>query len=238
MTIRCIDIETTGIDPDTDAVVEIASVDLLREGGITNSQEVLVRPGIAVPPESSAVHHLIDADLANAPLLEEVIDRFKGAEAYVAHNCDFERSFLGEYLGEPTWICTYKCALRVWPDLISHSNQALRYTLGLINPHGIDRQILNPHRALSDVIVTSAIFEELLKQAKWSELVRWSSEPPLLTVLGFGKHRGQRFDAAPRDYLEWIADGQNDLREDVKFSARYWLAKGLDQDQTATPNNG
>jgi hypothetical protein len=43
----------------------------------------------------------------------------------------------------------------------------------------------------------------------------------LLTVFGFGKHRGQRFDQAPRDYLEWIADGQNDLREDVKFSARY-----------------
>ena len=73
------------------------------------------------------------------------------------------------------------------------------------------------------MIATSAIFEELLKQAKWGEMVQWSSEPALLTVIGFGKHRGQRFDAAPRDYLEWIADGQNDLREDVKFSARYWL---------------
>lgn len=69
------------------------------------------------------------------------------------HNCEFEQSFLGKYLGETTWICTYKCALRVWPHLISHSNQA------------------------------------------------------------------------PRDYLERIASGQNDLREDVKFSARYWLAQ-------------
>jgi hypothetical protein len=43
----------------------------------------------------------------------------------------------------------------------------------------------------------------------------------LLTVFGFGKHRGQRFDQALRDCLEWIADGQNDLRADVKFSARY-----------------
>jgi len=225
MTIRCIDIETTGIDPERDAIVEIASVDLLREGGISNSQETLVYPGMKVPPESSAVHHLIEADLIDAPLLELIIERFRGADAYVAHNCQFERSFLDKYLGQCTWICTYKCALRVWPDLISHSNQALRYTLGLVNPHGVDRKTLNPHRALSDVIVTSAIFEVLLKHAKWSELVQWSSEPPLLTVLGFGRHRGQRFDAAPRDYLEWIADGQNDLREDVKFSARYWLKK-------------
>jgi exodeoxyribonuclease X len=229
MTVRCIDIETTGIDPATDAVVEIASVDLLREGGITNQQETLVRPRVPIPPEASAVHHLIDADLVSAPSLEDVIDRFKGADAYVAHNSDFERSFLGDYLGQATWICTYKCALRVWPELTSHSNQALRYTLGLVNPHGIDRNSLNPHRALADAIVTSAIFERLLKQASWSELVQWSGEPPLLTVFGFGMHRGQRFDQAPRDYLEWIADGQNDLREDVKFSARYWLAR------TATP---
>ena len=84
MTIRCIDIETTGIDPATDDVVEIACVDLLREGGITNRQETLVKPALPVPPESSAVHHLINVDLAGAPLLEEVIDRFRGADAYVA----------------------------------------------------------------------------------------------------------------------------------------------------------
>jgi exodeoxyribonuclease X len=96
MTVRCIDIETTGIDPAKDAVVEIASVDLLREGGITNCQNTLVRPALPVPPEASAVHHLIDADLVEAPSLEDVIGRFKGADAYVAHNCEFERSFLGD----------------------------------------------------------------------------------------------------------------------------------------------
>jgi exodeoxyribonuclease X len=99
MTVRCIDIETTVIDPDNDAVVEIASVDLLRDGGITNSQETLVRPSIAVPPESSAVHHLTDADLVDAPPLEQVIDRFKGADAYVAHNCTFRTVISREVSG-------------------------------------------------------------------------------------------------------------------------------------------
>jgi len=27
----------------------------------------------------------------------------------------------------------------------------------------------------------------------------------------------------PEDYLRWIVEGQNELREDVKASARYWL---------------
>jgi len=201
MTVRCIDIETTGVDPAKDAIVEIASVDLQRDNTITNQRSALVSPGITVPAEASAVHHLIDADLARAQPLEQLIDQFKGADAYVAHNSSFEQSFLDRHLGEITWVCTYKCALRVWPDLASHGNQALRYHLGLINPFGIARATLVPHRALSDAVVTAAIFFEITKHARWPELVQWSAEPALMTYLRFGMHRGERFDAVPEDYL-------------------------------------
>ena len=122
-------------------------------------------------------------------------------------------------------MCTYKCALRIWPDLLAHNNQALRYRLGFANPFGIDRHTLNPHRALSDAIVTAALFIELTKRATWSDLVQWSAEPALHTRLPFGKHRGERFDAVPEDYLRWIVEGRNELREEIKVSARYWLEK-------------
>src|SRR5262245_61993442 len=152
MTLRCIDIETTGTDPARDAIIEIASVDLRRDGTIASQRETLVRPGIPVPAEASAVHHLIDADLVSAPSLEEVVGQFRGADAYIAHNCAFERSFLEKHFGEALWVYTYKCALRVWPDLPSHGNQVLRYHFGLVNPFGIDRARLVAHRALSDAI--------------------------------------------------------------------------------------
>jgi Exonuclease len=90
--IRVIDIETTGLDPASDAIIEIASVDMVRDGGITNAMDTLVRSGRSIPPGASAIHHIIDEDLKDAPLLTEVIDRFKGADAYVAHNCGFENS--------------------------------------------------------------------------------------------------------------------------------------------------
>jgi exodeoxyribonuclease X len=96
---------------------------------------------------------------------------FRGADAYVAHNCEFERGFLGPLLGEATWIRTYKCALRLWPDLPAHNNQALRYRLGFVDPFGIDRHSLNPHRALSEAIVTAAVFTEVIKHASWPDLV-------------------------------------------------------------------
>jgi DNA polymerase III epsilon subunit-like protein len=86
MTVRAIEIETTGTDPETDRIIEIASVDVLAGGTITNQQSTLVRPGIPIPPESSAVHHLLDEDLAGAPPLMDLVGMFRGADAYVAHN--------------------------------------------------------------------------------------------------------------------------------------------------------
>ena len=109
------------------------------------------------------------------------------------------------YSIDAIWVCTYKCA-RVWPDLPSHGNQPLRSQVGLINPVGVDRAKLVPHRALSDAIVTAAVFFELTRHARWPELVQWSYEPALLTYFRFGMHRGERFDAAPEDYLRWIGE--------------------------------
>src|SRR5262245_27872310 len=87
--IRVIDLETTGTDPASDSIIEIASVDMVRGGGITNAMDTLVRPGKPIPPGASAIHHLIDEDVQNAPLLPDVIGRFQGADFYVAHNCAF-----------------------------------------------------------------------------------------------------------------------------------------------------
>jgi exodeoxyribonuclease X len=105
MVVRVIDIETTGIDPASNAIIEIASVDLLKDGTITNQRSTLVQSPIPVPPEASAVHHLIDEDLAFAPQLDDALEQFRGADAYVAHNADFERSFLERHMGDAMWAC-------------------------------------------------------------------------------------------------------------------------------------
>ena len=226
--IRVIDIETTGTDPGSDSIIEIASVDMVRGGGIRNAMDTLVRPAKSIPPGASAIHHLVDEDVQNAPLLTEVVQRFKGADVYVAHNCEFERSFFaaqGIELGP--WICTYKCALRVWPHFDGHSNQELRYALGRATPFpGFERSAISPHRAAFDVVVTAGIFEELIKKARWSELVQWSGEPALYTKFHFGKYRGRRYDeiaTSDPDYLRWIVE-KSELEDGIKHSARHWLS--------------
>ena len=84
MVVRVIDIETTGIDPASDAIIEIASVDLVRGGGVVNARSTYVAPGRPIPAVASAVHHLTDEDVRNAPPLAEVLSMFVGADVYVA----------------------------------------------------------------------------------------------------------------------------------------------------------
>lgn len=224
MTLRVLDIETGGMDPDEHDILEIASVDLQKGGGFSNQFSTLVRNTKPIPAAASAVHHILEEDVSDAPHLHEVAPKFCGADVAIAHNADFEKKFFEAHEIEiaPVWICTFKCALRVWPELESHSNQFLRYHLGLATPHGVPRHLIDPHRALSDVLVTSAIMERLMAEASWPDLVTWSQEPALFTRLNFGKHRGQRFDEADPSYLQWILR-QPDMDEGVKFSADYWL---------------
>jgi hypothetical protein len=78
---------------------------------------------------------------------------------------------------------------------------------------------------LVDHLASSAprptILEELMKQARWAQLIEWSYEPALHTRLHFGRHRGERYDAVPVDYLECIL--ASDLNASVKHSAQHWL---------------
>lgn len=230
MTIRIIDIETTGIDPAKDRIVEIASVDASRGGSIpTNPMSHLVNPGMPIPAQASAVHHIVDADVIHAPVIGLVIDAFKGADVYAAHNASFEQAFLAPHIGTVKWLCTYRVALRLWPDLPSHSNQFLRYHFGYVRPYDTTPDLLVPHRALPDCYVTSCILHEILREAAehavpFSNMMAWSTEPPLMTTCRFGKHKGARYDAVPVDYLDWIAD-KSDMSADDKWCARYWRDK-------------
>lgn len=226
MTIRIIDIETTGESPETDAIIEIASVDAARNAKPTRPISRLVNPGRPIPPLSSAIHHIVDADVIHAPTIDQVIGAFAGADVYVAHNSSFEAGFLAKHIGDVKWLCTYRCALRLWPDLPKHSNQALRYQLGYPKPFDLTSEELTPHRALPDCYVTAAVLIEVLRVAgeqgvAFAELLEWSKQPPLMTTVGFGKHKGAKWEDLPEDYLDWIVT-KSDLDADTKWNAKHW----------------
>ena len=229
-TIRVIDYETTGTQEDDDAeIIEYGAYDLTAsEDGaswfVGRSVSSLIRPRNPIPPEARAVHHISDADVQDAPSLREMLgELLDGADICAAHNAKFEEHFTPDK--SLRWICTYKCALIVWPDAPGHSNQCLRYWLGVDADDGFYPNLsMPPHRALPDAYVTAFILKRLLIERPVDDLLTISRYPALIGVMRFGKHKGTKFEDAPCSYLEWIRD-QSDMNEDTKFTARYWLQK-------------
>lgn len=238
MLIRVIDLETTGIDPNEGAeIIEIAGVDVLLEAGqgkIVKARSSFVRPEKAIPPETSAVHHIIDEDVRDAMPWNMVRMDYVGADAYCAHNAKFERSFVDpDRKSTKPWICTYKLALHTFPDLPSHGNQALRYFWGMYDlPGWATRAELNQaHRALPDTLVTAAHLMEFAKRYTVEEMIRISNGPVVLSRIRFGKHAGERWSDLPIDYLEWMDGKKADWDEDVAHT----LACELKRRQSGGP---
>jgi exodeoxyribonuclease X len=229
-----VDLETTGFTPPAAAVCEIGYQEIeatgrdLAGGAIDwqlgGCDAVYVNPGHPIPAETSAIHHIIDEDVAEARTFDSVADEIFGAApytiAYAAHNAKFERQFIGEnYTGKTPWICTYKCALRIWPDAPAHFNQALRYH---VKPSGIDREFASAtHRALPDAYVTAFLLIEMLKLHSVEELVKWSREPALQVKCHIGKYRGTPWADIDSGFLRWILD--RDFDEDVHFTCKHHL---------------
>lgn len=229
---RVWDCETTGFPEQPGAeLVEVGFVDVDLDAAdhqLLGSWQSLVEPIGPIPPEAKAVHHLTERDLVGQPSAElaraALRDGMHDGDVFVAHNAKFEQAFFDA--GNIPWVCTLKCAYRAWPEAPGHSNQVLRYWLGIEDE--IDRDLaMPPHRALPDAYVTAHIFRRLLTLRPVERLIEISNEPGFLPKFRFGKHAGKSFKAVAvddRSYLDWIVN-KSDMDEDVKFTAKHWLDK-------------
>jgi exodeoxyribonuclease X len=231
--IRVFDLETTGFSPPA-KVCEIGWHDLqaigpdladsIRWSIGSQRGSILVNPGIPIPPEVSAVHHIIDEDVTDCVSWEMACEGFFPPKdevvCYAAHNIKMERQWITDELtGGRPWVCTYKGALRVWPEAPSHSNQALRYWR---RPVGLSREFAaGAHRAGPDAYVTAHLLLDLLDHASLEQLIAWSTQPALLSRCHIGAWRGRSWSEVDSGFIRWVLD--RDFDEDVKFTCRRWL---------------
>lgn len=82
-----IDTETTGTDPATDRVIEIAFV----TGSA--SWSTLINPGVPIPPSATAVHGISDADVAGAPTFAEAWEEARRRSLLAGHPLAYHAPF-------------------------------------------------------------------------------------------------------------------------------------------------
>ncbi len=223
--IRVIDLETTGEAPPVHGVCEIGWQDvapgpdgrwaLQGDGGSR-----LVNPGRPIPPLTQTIHHILDEHVADAPLWHDVaravLDPYPKRVALAAHRSAYEEKFCTPALTrDARWICTWKCALRLWPDTPSFSNQMLRYWR---KPEGLDHERgLPAHRAFPDAYVTAFHLRDMLNAVGHEQLLAWSSVPGLLPrVIRPGPDRGKEWHEIGDESLAVML---GDRDEDVRFTA-------------------
>lgn len=235
------DTETTGINPQVDRLVEIAAMELGKDGLPLMDEndefrclfETYVDPKRDIPPEAKCVHHITEKMVAGSPSEDLAVDMMLSSlgvldgDLFIAHNARFDRGFLKRIDSEIEkglrHICTMKCAKVIWPDAPGYANQFLRYWLNLEPrlPQG-----LMPHRAAYDIAVTATIFAEELKHKSLDELLEISNNPILLKRMPMGKHKGEPFDRVPLSYLKWILEQEPDqFDEDLVYTARTFYSK-------------
>ena len=238
--VRVIDLETTGAGPHD--VCEIGWQDVVQGPDhvwLVDEERgaLFVNPGRSITADTMAIHHILDAEVADAPFWKvvapEVLRSAGGVAAFAAHRAQFEQRYCRpQFTGGAEWVCTWKCALRLWPHLPRFSNQMLRY---LRRPEGLNHQMgLPAHRALPDAYVTAHHLRDMLNEASLDQLLAWSREPGLLPRVPAGAQRGKAWRDLDSDTLLAFV-GERDL--DVRFSAETELRhRGTpSQDPPATP---
>lgn len=158
------DLETTGIQPQTDAIVEIGAV-RFRGTEPDESYCTLVDPGRPIPPEASAVNGITDDMVAGRPGIASVLAglaEFCGELPLVAHHAPFDFKFLLRAVEAykapaPKGVVLDTCALArvVFPGMPN-------YKLGtLIRRLGFSTGTL--HRAEEDSICCGRLFTRIVE---------------------------------------------------------------------------
>ncbi|KQM62034.1 MULTISPECIES: DNA polymerase III subunit epsilon [unclassified Sphingomonas] len=161
------DTETTGFKfSEGDRLVEIGCVELVNRVETGRTFHAYFNPGRSMPKEAEAVHGLSDAFLADKPAFHTAIDdllAFLGDSPLIAHNANFDFSFLNGELGA----CRRDaiCLSRMVDTLaIARSRHpGAKHTLdALCVRFGIDRSRRVLHGALLDAQLLAQVYVELM----------------------------------------------------------------------------
>ena len=148
-----VDTETTGLNLETDSIIEFAMVvfEYCRESGkvfrILDIFDQLEDPGVPIPPASTAVHGITDAMVAGKRIDDlRVAELVQGLDLVIAHNARFDRPFLEERL--PIFkLLPWACSLQQvgWSDekMASAKLEYLAYRMGFF---------YDAHRAQTDCL--------------------------------------------------------------------------------------
>lgn len=243
--IAFIDVETTGISPRSDRIVEL-SILRIQPDGSEEYKSHRVNPEVPIPAEATAVHGISDADVAGEPVFRRyakgVCDFLEGCDIAGFNVIKFDLPFLEAEFARAGVDFSHRGRYLVDSMVIFHQRE--RRDLEAAYRKYCGGEMENAHHAEEDAKASAEVLDGQLDA--YEDLPR---DVPALcelcctvgdnsidregkfvwvdgeAVCNFGKHKGRRLkDIAEQvpDYLDWIC------RQDFSADARDIAAKALD----------
>ena len=153
-----LDIESTGLSPKTDKIIEIGAV-TFTGNELVDQFSSYINPHRKIDPFISRLTGIKQTNLDNAPdfsAIKQSFMDFIGTNTVIGHNIHFDLSFLnqnGLILSNPS-IDTLKLAETILPNCMGYSLSKIAEYFKLTND--------NPHRSISDCILTTQVFLSLM----------------------------------------------------------------------------
>lgn len=175
------DIETTGLNPKYEKIIEIGAV-RVRDGEVQDTFSTFVNPAKGLPARIVELTGIHDADVAAAPYIDEVLDSFlafTGDDILLGHNLLFDYSFMKKAAVnqkkafDKSGIDTLRIARRFLADLESRS-------LGFLCEHY--HIFLEAHRALNDAVATHELYQILAREYADKETDIFQPKPLVYNV--------------------------------------------------------
>ena len=173
-----IDLETTGLNLETDEITEIGATRFDRSGH-AESYSTFVNPGRPIPPEIQRITSITDADVAGAPRFEQVagdlID-FVGDLAIVGQNVQFDIGFLSArdvHFAGPTYD-TWELASVLLPRAERLNLATLAESLGIVGvlvacQAAVNRLSQLSNQSMAGVVAGAGVFQNLGRQLAQTE---------------------------------------------------------------------
>lgn len=168
------DLETTGISPNYDEVIEISALKV-KGGEVVDEFNTLVNPGRKIPFGATKVNGITNAMVAEAPAFSHVLAEFLDfAEGLVlvGHNiARFDMKFIWrdaeQYFGEipqNNYVDTLQVARKYLPKMDHHR------LVDLAEYYGISSE--GAHRALNDCYMNQKVYECMVSEMREAQKKR------------------------------------------------------------------
>lgn len=167
VTFTVVDLETTGLSPERDAITEIGAVKL-RAGEVIGELATFVDPREPIPGSITAITGITDAMVRGAPPIDVVLPtllEFLAGSVFVAHNAPFDLSFIRASVAR-------LYGDRFTPEVVDTARLARRLLAGELRSFKLANLASHfgasttpNHRALVDARATADVLHGLIERA-------------------------------------------------------------------------